>query len=118
MSQPPIAEKRPAPVWLRIVAGGVFMFGYWICMVLASVPLMPAGAFPQFQVPVMLMAALLSGALALVSVRRQRTLLLALLIPLLLVLYLFLFNLMQTPTRHAGWLEPHCTTFWIALALA
>ena len=50
----------------------------------------------------MLVAALLAGALALLPVRRQRTLLLALLKPVLVVLYLFLFNLMQTPTRHAN----------------
>jgi lipopolysaccharide export LptBFGC system permease protein LptF len=88
------------------------MFGYWICMVLASVPFLPAGTFPQFQVPVMLVATLLAGALALVTVRRQRTFLLALLIPVLVLLYLVLFNLMQTPTRHADRLEPSSVAFF------
>ena len=99
ISRAPVAEKRPAPVWLRIVAGAVFMLGYWLCIVLASVPLLPIGTFPHFQVPVMLVAALLAAALAMRSVRRQRTFLLALLIPVLIVLYFILFNLMQTPTR-------------------
>jgi hypothetical protein len=112
MSQPPIAEKRPASVWLRIVAGAVFMFGYWICIVLASVPLLPAGTFPRFQMPVMLLAALLAAPLALVTVRRQRAYLLAFLIPVLIVLYLLLFNLMQTPTRHAGRQEPSSVAFF------
>ena len=116
MSQAPVAEKRPVPVWLRTVAGTVFMFGYWVCMVLASVPLLPAGTFPDFQVSVMLMAALLAGALALLTVRRQRTFLLALMIPVLVVLYLFLFTLMQTPTRHAGPLEPTSIAFFAFFA--
>jgi hypothetical protein len=84
---------------LRIVAGAVFMFGYWICMVLASVPLLPAGTFPRFQMPVMLVAALLAAPFALVAVRQQRAYPLAFLIPVLIVLDLVLFNLMQTPTQ-------------------
>ena len=59
----------------------------------------------------MLVAALLAAALALLTVWRQRTFLLALLIPVLVVLYLFLFNLMQTPTRHVGRLEPTSVPF-------
>jgi hypothetical protein len=100
ISQAPVAEKRPAPVWLRIVAGAVFIFGYWACLVLATVALLPAGTFRDLQGLLMLVAALLAGALALLSVRRQRTFFLALLMPVLLVLYVFLLNLLQAPARH------------------
>ena len=43
----------------------------------------------------MLVAAVAAGALTLLTVRRQRPFLLALLRPVLVLLYLFLFNLMQ-----------------------
>ena len=91
---------RSAPLWFRLLAGAVVMLGYWIVLVLASVALLPAGTFPRFQLPVMVAEALLSGLLAWLTVRRRRTLLLALLIPVLLLLYLVLFNLMA-PTRVA-----------------
>jgi lipopolysaccharide export LptBFGC system permease protein LptF len=76
------------------------MFGYWACMVLATIALLPAGTFRDLQGLLMLVAALLAGALALLSVRRQRTLFLALLMPVLLVLYVFVLNLLQAPARH------------------
>jgi hypothetical protein len=88
---------KVAPLWLRCVAGAVFMASYWTWMVLASVPLLPSGTFPRFQIPVMVVAAVLAGLLARLTVRRRSTLLLAIVTPILFVLLLFLFTLMAPP---------------------
>jgi hypothetical protein len=84
-------HSKIAPLRLRCVADAVFMANYWIWMVLASVPLLPSGTFPRFQTPVMVVAALLAGVLAWLTVRRRSTL------PLLLVLFFFLLALMAPP---------------------
>jgi hypothetical protein len=92
----PIAPKT-APLWLKIAAGAAALPGFWAVLVFASVAALPSTIFLRFQLLVQGASLLPAGLLAWLVVRRQSTLLLALLIPFLLIVYLFVLNLMAPP---------------------
>jgi hypothetical protein len=62
MSDAPV-EAKTAPLWLKIIAGAFLLLAYWMCLLFTSVAALPSAAFPKFQTPVMLVAALPAGLL-------------------------------------------------------